>query len=638
MKRIILNWVPPAQPNIPSPAHSILKKWLEFHGYDVSVLYWNLHFDTLQRDFVFQNIRAYDEAYNMLLYLNYIAFCDNNQSIYNEVENILKGINPTSSSFSPSFYERHMLSAYKQMDNIIDNMLSIIDQKDTLTWGFAMKMDQWLFASIIAKKIKKKHPTMPIIIGGINNKETALAYLDNFPQFDYAIWGEGESPLLELIHYLEDSKNVVLPENISNIAYRNADKVLASLKRNNQYLNMSDDLLFPDYSDFFKTRNQLHISSPINITIEGSRGCHWNRCHFCYLNTDYRYRMKSIDKIEQEIRYMISKYGVFDFQFLDNDLIGRNLSRFHKLLDAFIRVKRDYPKFQIVMAEIITKDLDYKIIRKLFLAGISFAQIGYESASSTLLKKIDKKNTFSSNLLYIKFACYHNIGVGGVNVLTGLIEESTEDIIEACSNLYFLRFFLNYKTFRHVLIPLTVNASSMYYKKINQEDSVWSLYKLLHIILRNEFSKDDQWKIFEFVRTIDNIQWDNFSKIEKFYLTNKHSYKITINNDRVFYKEFINNKNIKTLVWDTNSLEVRILYIANEKPKSFDELYSELLNCFVQEGEVLPTMDVVSDSLKRLKKEGLVYYDKSVDGEGKEVGGRFENIISVIVMFRPENT
>ena len=301
---------------------------------------------------------------------------------------------------------------------------------------------------------------------------------------------------------------------------------MVSNKRNSQYLDMTDSVLFPDYSDFFETRKKLNIDSLVYITIEGSRGCHWNRCHFCYLNTDYRYRLKAIDKIVLEIKHMIDTYGIFDFQFLDNYLIGKDIKRFHLLLDNFIEIKKEYPRFQIVLAEIITKDLDYATIKKMFDAGIIYAQIGYESASSVLLKKINKKNTFSSNLLYVKFANFHKIILGGVNVLTGLLEETTEDIIEACSNLRFLRFFLDYKMFRHVTIPLTVNSSSMYYKRINKDDSVWRLYKLSHIILRNTFDWQDQRKIFEFVRAIDDIQWNSFHKIETYYLTNRHTYKI----------------------------------------------------------------------------------------------------------------
>ena len=133
-KRIILNWSPPVQINIPSPAHSILKAWLEKHDYKVSILYWNLYFFTLQHDFLFSNLKACDEMYDMLLYLNYIAFRNNDQHIYNEIKVILQSINPRHLTSEPDFYARYMESAYKQMEKTIDDLLSSIDFSEVLCW------------------------------------------------------------------------------------------------------------------------------------------------------------------------------------------------------------------------------------------------------------------------------------------------------------------------------------------------------------------------------------------------------------------------------------------------------------------------------------------------------------------------
>ena len=65
--------------------------------------------------------------YNMLLYLNYIAFRNNDQHIYNEIKVILQSINPRHLTSEPDFYARYMESAYKQMEKTIDDLLSSID-------------------------------------------------------------------------------------------------------------------------------------------------------------------------------------------------------------------------------------------------------------------------------------------------------------------------------------------------------------------------------------------------------------------------------------------------------------------------------------------------------------------------------
>jgi len=81
-----------------------------------------------------------------------------------------------------------------------------------------------------------------------------------------------------------------------------------------------------------------------------------------------------------------------------------------------------------MLAEIITRGIDFETIKKMHIAGFFHVQIGYESPSDTLLYKIDKKNSFASNLFFIKWAHELNINVGGMNVLRGLLEENLEDI------------------------------------------------------------------------------------------------------------------------------------------------------------------------------------------------------------------
>lgn len=56
MKKIILNWMPPAMINVPSPSMSVLKKYLTVNGYDVTIIYWNIKLLKLQQDFLWGNM------------------------------------------------------------------------------------------------------------------------------------------------------------------------------------------------------------------------------------------------------------------------------------------------------------------------------------------------------------------------------------------------------------------------------------------------------------------------------------------------------------------------------------------------------------------------------------------------------
>lgn len=69
-----------------------------------------------------------------------------------------------------------------------------------------------------ADKIKNAAPNISIVIGGINTRKNAEILLKNFPQFDIAMWGEGEISIIELARTIESQENNY--QSIPNIAYR----------------------------------------------------------------------------------------------------------------------------------------------------------------------------------------------------------------------------------------------------------------------------------------------------------------------------------------------------------------------------------------------------------------------------------
>lgn len=158
-----------------------------------------------------------------------------------------------------------------------------------------------------------------------------------------------------------------------------------------------DNLTF-DIEDYMAQIGNLLTKKQIIIPIESGRGCHWNRCHFCYLNNGYKFRRKSPEKVKTEMLLQISKYGVYNFEFLDNDIIGNDFQYFGDLLSLLVSIRESYALFSIKMAEIITKNMPWKMIKQMRIANFENVQIGYESPSEQLLSLISKKNTFASNL------------------------------------------------------------------------------------------------------------------------------------------------------------------------------------------------------------------------------------------------
>lgn len=620
MKKIILNAVPPFACNIPSPALSILKAWLEKNNYEVSIIYWNLYFHKMQNDFIWNNFSLLETSSHLGLYVNYLLLKDQHLVQSEVFKRIIQGRNTRHLAEKNDFYYKHMTTYAKKMDALLDEKLSKIDFSDVLFLGFSLKTDGWIFSSIVARKIKAMHSRIPIVIGGISSREKAKVLLENFPQFDMAMWGEGENAIVNLANMLSNRNGG--HSNLINTAYRMNGEICYAFNNNDFYINLSAPDIYPNYDDYFQQKEELNLNFDSIIPIEGSRGCHWNQCKFCYLNTDYKYRIKSSDKVYDEILYMIKKYHIYSFEFLDNDFIGLHPNKAIKLLDKLISIKENTPKFKVVLVEVITKGINHAMIKKLFDAGIELVQIGYESTSQNLLKKIDKKSSFASNLIFVKFSTLYRVPLGNVNLIVNMPDECVEDILEAINNLFFLRFFLHPLNFRHNLIPLQVNYSSRYFDRIKGSIAEWNLSLVAYDLLKEYILEKDQWIIFDYIKNGKHYLWETFKNVERFYLDNKYTYTLCQINDTILYREKVNGKLISEYTLLKDSIEWYILINVNDEILSFQTLFAKANLVFKGIAKVS-----LQSILNKLMKWGLLYHTSD-----------FSEIISIIYIPQNLNT
>lgn len=605
MKYILLNWLTPGLVEIPSPAMSVLKSYLTSYGYTVKVEYWNMKMMKLEDDFIWhyigENGRTEDLA--TLIYCNYLAFKYDDHEAKNKVKSVLIRIRPSILSVDPYYIDRHMATYYHKLDIAIDEEIENINWDEILYAGFPAKLYQWIPASILCDKIKEFSPNTIIILGGIGTKDAAIDYLTNFPQFDFATWGEGETIMKQFSDTLSGKSEKSHIYKIPNIAFRCENGIHTSVFPLHDFSDLNDANTEPTFTDYFIQKEKYNINQVSYLFIEGSRGCHWRKCHFCYLNTGYKNRIKNAKNIALYIEKCIKEYHVSNFTFLDNDVVANDFKRFNLLLDYLLDIKSSHPDFSIIMAEIITKDFTENLIRKMSLAGFQRVQIGYESPSDRLLKKIDKKNTFASNLLFIKFAFKYNIKIGGMNVITGLIEETYSDVVEAIENIRFMRFFL--RRYKHNMSRLAIMKSSRYYDA-TKEDGAFTLSNIYDKLPSTMITKKAMYdcNIVEKVRLGAKSVWDDFTKVENYYRENEFCYNIYDIGASVLYQEYLNGEKINEIEIEKNSLEYHILVQANSKILSDTELFE-----MIKQSEMYKNMldCEVFNVLEELRNEGLLY-------------------------------
>lgn len=599
-KKILFGWLPPAMENSPAPSLSVLKPVLNQLNYDVTIKYWNIALNPLIKSFFNLEDAIYEtELHKLMPFLLNSAIKEKDSEVINKIKYYIYSQKPQLHHKGNEYMDSYLRSFNDKLEEWIDNEIKHTKFDDYLLIGFSAHFYQWLVANLFIEKIKSAFPNTTILIGGFGTKEEATTFLQNFPNVNYASWGEGEYALQQLVLYL-DKENIPI-SSIPNTAYR-IDTEIKTNPIRNTYRELNQ--LSMDFSDYFNTVENHIIDQNIVLPIEGGRGCSWKRCKFCFLNSGYKYRTKSNKHILAEIKKQTSKHNINRIMFLDNDIIGADINNFLNLLDLLIEYRKENNDFSILLAEIVTKNIPFNVIKKMALAGFESVQIGYESPSNKLLAKIHKKNTFASNLFFIKWANELGIHINGANVLRNLLEETVEDIKESIDNIYFMRFYLQKRLVYHSYSHLSVAKSSPYYKTLQKTHQLeeWQESNLSQFTSSKYIPAEDKFILFfDFVKSDYNHLWDVFQKIEQHYINNMYDYQFVLDNSTIYYREFYNNSLIKEIEFDTKDIYWLVLQICNMEILSINQLSGRLNNYTFKDGETL------SEVVSSLQKEGLLY-------------------------------
>lgn len=600
---IILNWMLPAIPSFPSPAMSVLKSQLQAHGYDVKVVYWNFHLMPVVEHYWGKPIGDNDDhlVYYLSPFFAYLALDMQDRGSIERQRDFWNKANKDVPK-SEAEFRLHLQENVAMLKRTVVGVAKKYGYEGCLFAGFYQKLFQMYGADIVARVLRCLYPNMVTVLGGIDTKDEAIASMDNFPVFDYALWGEGEFTLLRFIESLEG----LLPkEDVGNFAWREDNKICTS-NTNRQFLNL-DDALLPDYSDYFE---QASIKrSKIRLPVEGSRGCHWAQCRFCFHNEGVRYRRKSPKVIASEIRTQIAKYGIHQISFLDNDTIGRDLSAFDALLDELIAIRHDYPEFNITRAEVVTRYTDADIVKKMVEAGFKDVQIGYESLSDSLLKAIHKCNSFSSNFLFVKWAMVYGIKIRGANLIMNMLEETEENLQESLQNLYFLRFILSAQKFIHIYTTLWIKRSSKYYKTLERHDELgeWTVFKSFCALPQNYIKEQNKYSLQFFVKPDFHPLWDEIEYREWDLIRGNYTYLVHQDGKKWHYYEFKNGEISSS--YSITDIEWKILSLSNRQLMQPSQLIGV---CGIDESLLYALLD-------SLKQRGILYFSRG-----------YKDIVSVI--------
>ncbi len=263
----------------------------------------------------------------------------------------------------------------------VDEMGRLILSQNPEIVGFTCLTPRIEVTLLIAAKIKELNPKLKIVIGGAHVnavKEKALYTKD----IDYAIYGEAEEALIELLKAVEVNDGF---EKVQNLIYRKNGKVIMNPIR--PFIQNLDELPFPawdllnlpDYKD-------PAIFNGIHMGVMTTRGCAWN-CIFCSSGVIWgrRVRFRSAENVADELQYIVEKLKVTSVMFYD-DTFTLDKKRFLKICEEIVKRKLNLRYY----CQLRVDTIDDEVANGLAASGCITAALGIESGDEEILKTLKK--------------------------------------------------------------------------------------------------------------------------------------------------------------------------------------------------------------------------------------------------------
>lgn len=296
--------------------------------------------------------------------------------------------------------------------------------------GFTLTHEQ-LSASIgLARRIKIRSPATRVFVGGalVLPSQTG-GLLQAFPEIDFAVCGEGEATLRDLVAAITSGATDLSA--VRGLILRDGEGTRLTARR--PLVEDMDSLPYPDFSDFFAEEMREGTSRVVpRICIEFSRGCSWGKCRFCNLSRQWgeAVRCKSPGRVASEVAHLVATYRSSRVLICDT-----NVSAWREAFSAVSALGLDLEIFAEVSVHLDRDTLD--VMRK---AGVRSVQVGIESFSAHLLRCYRKGVTVIRNLEMLKWCAELGIQIG-YNIIIRYPNESQEDVAQTAEVMRFARHF-----------------------------------------------------------------------------------------------------------------------------------------------------------------------------------------------------
>jgi radical SAM superfamily enzyme YgiQ (UPF0313 family) len=251
--------------------------------------------------------------------------------------------------------------------------------------GISGFSNEWQSFEQMGRMMKERQPEILLVGGGPYATSFPGEILERTP-FDYLVIGEGETTLVELLETIEQGQNA---DEVPGIAFRKNGQVKYTPSRS--FIDDLDTIPLPAYDLLDMDLYSKNITaSPIgrrrNMTIMTTRGCPY-RCIYCHNLFGKGFRVKSVDKVLEELVLLVERYGIRNFEICDDIF---NLDR-DRLMEICSRIIKEKLNIRLSFPTGLRGDrMDKEMIAALYKAGTVMIAYAVESASPRIQQLIKK--------------------------------------------------------------------------------------------------------------------------------------------------------------------------------------------------------------------------------------------------------
>ncbi|MFJ7728831.1 B12-binding domain-containing radical SAM protein [Neobacillus sp. NPDC097160] len=234
----------------------------------------------------------------------------------------------------------------------------------------------------VVNMLKKVDPSIIIVLGGPEVTYDTMVWMEEHPDVDYIVIGEGELTFKQLLTEIETDNNY---RNVHGIAYRDPDGHVIMTPQMNK-------LDLKELPSPYRFPEDIPTLGKRVTYIETSRGCPFS-CQFCLSSIEVGVRYFDREKIKADIRYLMEN-GAKTIKFVDRTF---NISRSYAMEMFRFLIDEHLPGtvFQFEITADIMRPEVIEFLNQEAPKGLFRFEIGVQSTNDFTNELVMRKQNFA---------------------------------------------------------------------------------------------------------------------------------------------------------------------------------------------------------------------------------------------------